>query len=186
MQVTTTAREYDGHPFDLLLDFEARSLRHEPGEKRATGHQALWSGLGFRVGSWNLALTLAEVSEIIMVPRLTRVPGAKPWVRGIANLRGTVITVVDFAGFLGAPRERDHSRQRVLVLQGQSWSSGLLVDEVYGMRAFQEGEQLPRAEIPDSVLQVYVTGAFRSDDALWQVFNPSRLLNDGGFLATAA
>ena len=185
MQLASTESNETIHPFEQLLDIERRSLRHELSGGRSTAAGAVWSGLGFRVGDWQLAVTLAEVAEIVKVPSLTRVPGAKGWVHGIANLRGTVLTVVDLAGFLGLQKRRSRMQTRLLVLRAEAWTSGLMVDEVYGMRAFYEGDEATDVEPVASALQPYVTGAFRSDGSAWYVFNPSRLLNDSGFLATA-
>jgi len=52
--------------------------------------------LALRLSSWNLLFSMDDVAEIIPVPRnITRVPGVKRWLLGIANLRGKVISVSD-------------------------------------------------------------------------------------------
>lgn len=185
MQPASIETEVVINPFAQLLDIEQRSLRHEPSEGRSMAVGAVWSGLGFRVGDWQLAVTLEEVSEIAKVPSLTRVPGSKPWVKGVANLRGTVLTAVEFARFLGLEKRRSTMQRRLLVLRADAWTSGLVVDEVYGMRAFHEGDEVTEEEPVAPILQPYVASAYRSDESVWYVFNPSRLLNDSRFLATA-
>jgi twitching motility protein PilI len=59
-----------------------------------------WSGIAFRVGDNSLIAALDEVVEILDMPKLARVPLAQPWVCGIANIRGNMLPVVDFSGFL--------------------------------------------------------------------------------------
>lgn len=172
-------------PFEQLLDIERRSAQHELSEGRSKAAGAVWSGLGFAVGGCHLAVTLEDVAEVVKVPPLTRVPGTKPWVSGIVNLRGTVITAVDFAGYLGLEKRRSTQRRRLLVFSAEAWTSGLIVDEIYGMRAFYDGDQSGRSDSLTSALKSYVAEAYRSEDAVWHVFKPSRLLNDSAFLTTA-
>lgn len=172
-------------PFEQLLDIERRSALHEISEGRSKAAGAVWSGLGFVVGNFHLLVTLEDVAEVVMVPHLTRVPGAKPWVKGIANLRGTVIAAVDFTGFLGLEKRRRTQQRRLLVFSAEGWTSGLIVDEIHGMRAFYEGDQSAPCPTLTTSLKSYVAEAYRSDDAVWHVFKPSRLLNDSAFLTTA-
>jgi twitching motility protein PilI len=172
-------------PFEQLLDIERRSALHELSEGRSKAAGAIWSGLGFVVGDFHLLVTLEDVAEVVKVPRLTRVPGAKPWVKGIANLRGTVITAVEFTGFLGLEKRRSTLQRRLLVFSAEGWTSALIVDEIYGMRAFYDGDQTAHCETLTTSLKSYVAEAYRSDDVVWHVFKPSRLLNDSAFLTTA-
>ncbi|NIW97783.1 MAG: chemotaxis protein CheW, partial [Phycisphaerae bacterium] len=67
---------------------------------------------------------------------ITRIPSAKPWLMGIANLRGTVITIVDLAHFLERNPILPAKTNRIIVARSGDWHYGLLVDEVIGMRHF--------------------------------------------------
>ncbi len=66
-----------------------------------------WVGIGFRLGAERFVTSRADVREVLPIPeQVTRVPGAKPWLRGIANLRGQLLTVVDLKSFLGRRQRR--------------------------------------------------------------------------------
>ena len=56
--------------------------------------------LGFQCGGDNWVIELAEAGEILPPPPLSTVPLTRPWFRGLANVRGTLYGVVDFAAFL--------------------------------------------------------------------------------------
>ena len=59
--------------------------------------------LGFQCGSDNWLIRLAEAGEILPPPPLSAVPLTRPWFRGLANVRGSLYGVVDFAAFNGQP-----------------------------------------------------------------------------------
>lgn len=59
-----------------------------------------WSGVGFVLDGKKYVAPLDEVSEILSVPAYTRIPGARSWMKGVANVRGRLMTVMDLSGFL--------------------------------------------------------------------------------------
>ena len=72
----------------------------------------LWRGIAFRLGAKRLAASFAEVVEIISVPPLTPVPGADTWLLGVANLRSSLLPIVDLKQFLEGERTVLHESQR--------------------------------------------------------------------------
>src|SRR3546814_7189141 len=98
------ATQQQTQPFDVLLDYERRSLSHEPGRPEqieAAGH---WRGVGFRLGMRRLLVGFDEVVEIIPLPAATPVPGAASWMLGVANVRGTLLPIVDLKQFMDDER----------------------------------------------------------------------------------
>ncbi|MFY8062879.1 MAG: chemotaxis protein CheW, partial [Usitatibacteraceae bacterium] len=63
--------------------------------------RAFASKLGFQVGDESWIVNLADVAEVIPVPAFVPVPQTRPWFCGVANVRGKLFSVVDFAGFQG-------------------------------------------------------------------------------------
>jgi len=74
-------------PFDLLQELERRSRAAVAGistDEMSTE----WVGVGFRIGQEQFVASREQVREVLMLPEgMTRVPGAKRWLLGIANLR---------------------------------------------------------------------------------------------------
>ena len=90
-------------PFELLLELERRARAAIAAREGAPASADEWVGIGFRLGAERFVTARADVREVLPIPeQVTRVPGAKPWLRGIANLRGQLLTVVDLKSFLGA------------------------------------------------------------------------------------
>ncbi len=65
------------------------------------GRRPAASKLGLQVGDDRWLVDLADAGEVIPVPPITAVPLTRPWFAGVANIRGNLYSVVDFAAFLG-------------------------------------------------------------------------------------
>ena len=90
-------------PFELLVELERRARAAIAAREGTPAASDEWVGIGFRLGAERFVTSRADVREVLPIPeQVTRVPGAKPWLRGIANLRGQLLTVVDLKSFLGA------------------------------------------------------------------------------------
>jgi hypothetical protein len=90
-------------PFDLLRELERRSMAAAAGIGAGGGTVEEWVGVGFRVGDEQFVMARDEIREVLMVPpAVTRVPGAKPWLKGLANVRGHLLPLADLREFLGA------------------------------------------------------------------------------------
>ncbi|MGE0080486.1 MAG: chemotaxis protein CheW [Thiohalomonadaceae bacterium] len=174
-------------PFELLFELESRALAHAFGLPQREEVRKIWHGVGFRLGGIALVVPLGQVREVLVSPPVSRVPGAKPWVAGIANVRGTLLPILDLQGFLSIRSTLRGRRTRVLVVEHGGVAAGLMVDEVLGLRHFFEEEdraaQLPMAA--DSIRN-YLVGAFSQAGQLWGVFDMHRLIQDPDFMQVAA
>lgn len=93
--------------------------------------RAVWeTWVTFALAGETYALPVEAIQEILRVGTITRVPDAPHPVRGILNLRGRVVPVVDLRVRLGLPRVEPGSRSRVLVANARGRLIGLLVDTV--------------------------------------------------------
>ena len=144
-----------------------------------------WSGIAFRVGNNNLLAPLDAVVEILEMPRLARVPLAQPWVLGIANIRGNLLPVVDISVFLGGEETSTGSKSRVLVIDHNGVYSGLVVDEVYGLKHFMESESAESSPDVDEFLLQYVSTGFRRDGKEWREFSLTALAETPQFMLAA-
>jgi twitching motility protein PilI len=174
------------HPFDWLLAIEQRNRERAvtPSAEVSTA-TATKGQLAVRLGNWNLMFFMDDVVEIIPVPRVTPVPGVKPWLLGIANSRGNVLSVIDLVQFLGSGHTVSLPSSRLLVVHANEWIYGLLVDDVIGMRQFGADRKLSNLGAVPSRLRDYLAAAFESEGQLWLSFNTQQLLNDPTFLDAA-
>jgi twitching motility protein PilI len=173
--------------FDALRDLERRCLERGAGLPKQEASPEIWAGVLFRISDVPLLSPLEEVSEVLEVPRdITSVPGAKPWVRGVANNRGTLLPIFDIQALLFGASITRNPRNRVLVARQEELPYGLLVSEVVGIRHFEVSARIAevrgvRGELADVVVGGFALGAER-----YAVFSPKQLGLDARFRLAAA
>ncbi|NWA01105.1 chemotaxis protein CheW [Pseudomonas gingeri] len=171
--------------FQLLLEIDQRCRLLAADLPSQEARQDTWSGIGFRLGEQWYVAPMGEVAEVLHEPRYTLLPGVKPWVRGVANLRGRLLPIMDLCGFFGHELSVLRKQRRVLVLEYKEVFAGLLVDEVAGMQHFPQGSrQMHSVERPELVVAPFVQGCFERGRSWW-VFSPFVLAQAPGFLDVA-
>ncbi len=118
----------------------------------------------FSVLGHDWAVHLDQVAELIEIQDCTPMPGVKPWVLGVSNLRGKLLPVIDFAQFLGGQLSVAHRLQRLVVLDRQDTFVGLVVDAVNGMRYFSKESHETDVRDVHETLRPFIQGFYRADD----------------------
>lgn len=178
-------------PFELLERLDRDCLATAKGLPAEDHVPNRWKGILFELAGAALLAPMAEIAEIATPPRLTRVPGAKDWVLGVANMRGTLLPVMDLSGFLfGINSSRDARQQRILVAQNQEFFVGLLVDSVTGLKQYNENQWQASASGAATqhaaVLERFLDGAYGDDQTRYPVFRFVRLAQDEAFTEVQA
>jgi twitching motility protein PilI len=108
----------------LSLQLQAAASRDNSGSR-----------LGFRVGDVNWLVSLSDTEEVIPVPPIVKVPGARRWFRGVTNIRGNLFAVSDFSDFMGQGVTPEHADCRLLVPHHDfGVNSALLVRSTLGLK----------------------------------------------------
>ena len=173
-------------PFNTLRDVEKRSLIHAVGLPEQALAQGTWSGIAFQVADLNLVSEISDIVEILTVPSLTVVPGAKDWVMGVANVRGTLVPVIAFRLFLGGGRTTHTKYSRVLVVQQSGGVVGLLIDEVQGQRHFLVEDLSQAGHYAEQAIAPYLTREYLKGEEFWGAVDFTRLVNNPVFMQAAA
>lgn len=174
------------HPFDLLLDYEQRALANTAALPSRDEVQAQWVGLGFRIGKNRLMADMSQVKEILELPEFTSVPGVKSWVIGVANVRGSLLPLIDLKGYLLGEDILHRRKGRVIVIEYKGFNTGLLVEEIYGMRHFVEADEVADRPDLDEALEPYIERSYRQGDEHWPVFSFDRLTGEPRFQQASA
>ena len=91
--------------------------------------------LGVVIGGTRWLFDLQQAGEIVAVGALTTVPLTQPWFLGLTNIRGNLISVVDFAHFQGNPPTTIDKQCRIIAFAPSlGFNGGLLVSRVLGLR----------------------------------------------------
>ncbi|MEJ2534003.1 MAG: chemotaxis protein CheW [Gammaproteobacteria bacterium] len=171
--------------FARLLEYERRAAAAQ-GDSRAPAAVGDWSGLAFRLGNQRLVCGMDRVYESLTLPAITRVPGAKHFILGLANVRGELLTVVDLGCFLDGIRSARTGQSRLLASSLRGRPVGLLVDEVYGQRNFAEGDMEEADMDESSPLRALVRRQCHSGSDTWHELDLDTLFNEPQFLDGAA
>ena len=172
--------------FDVLVDYERRSLAHEAGLPEQLDAPGLWRGVGFRIGKRRLAASFDEVVEILPMPQVTPVPGAQPWMLGVANIRGNLLPIVDLKQFLEGERTVLHEAQRVLIVRQPDGDVAVTIDQLFGQRSFLQEQEVPSEPLADGRYSHFIDRAYQFNDDTWGIFSLDRLSRTPEFRQAAA
>jgi twitching motility protein PilI len=183
----TSLRSLRDRPFELLKELEKRSRAVAAANIPETTTGREWVGVAFRMGGETFLVAREETREVLGYPAVvTRIPGARNWVKGLANVRGQLLPMLDLRQFLGSGATASGRNTRVVVVNHREIPAGLMVDEVLGFRRFAEAEF--NAEAPPTVIRCdsYLAGAFRRGGEVWPVLSLKSLVESQSFLQAAS
>jgi chemotaxis signal transduction protein len=116
-----------------------------------------------RLGHARYAVPMADVAEVIPVPRVTRVPGMPIWLAGVVNWRGHVLPLLDLRSLLGEPSSPLPTSSRVVVLSRDGVEAGLVVELVTGLLPPIAAAPLPAPSTASSEAVDLVVGVVDAD-----------------------
>jgi twitching motility protein PilI len=183
----SSLRALRDRPFELLKELEKRSRTVAAANVTETDAGQEWVGVAFRMGGETFLVAREETREVLGYPAaVTRIPGAKSWVKGLANVRGALMPMLDLRQFLGSGATTAGRNTRIVVVNHRDVPAGLMVDEVLGFRRFAESEF--NAEAPPTVIRCdsYLAGAFRRGGEVWPVLSLKTLVESQSFLQAAS
>jgi len=183
----TSLRSLRDRPFELLKELEKRSRTMAPASAPEASAGREWVGVACRMGGETFLIAREETREVLGYPAaITRIPGAKSWVKGLANVRGSLLPMLDLRQFLGSGVTSPGRNTRVVVVNHREIPAGLIVDEVLGFRRFAESEF--SAEAPPTVIrcEAFLAGAFRRGGEVWPVLSLKSLVESQSFLQAAS
>ena len=140
-----------------ILRGRARALAlplDEDGPESAT----LLDVLEFRLAEERYAVETRHVREVYPLKDLTPLPGTPPFVRGIVNVRGRILPVVDLKKFFDLPEQGVTDLHRIIVVEGNDLTLGLLADAVVGMRSVPAGSLQPSLPTLTGIRSDYLKG----------------------------
>lgn len=132
--------------------------------------------LAFRCGGESFAAPVAKVREIIGIQQITAVPKTAAHVKGVLNLRGRVIPVIDLRRRLGMDERPYDARTCIVVMQpeagGGSYYVGVVVDTVSEVVSIFEDDVQPAGDVTLGLIQSpFVAGVARVRDRLKILLN---------------
>lgn len=131
----------------------------------------------FSLCSEQYAVPLLKVKEVIALTETTPVPYAPPYFKGIMNLRGQVISVIDLRTKLKMPKAEASAETAIIILDLSPLSLGVIVDSVESVLAVDLGEIQPPPEVGGGANTSYIKGVTRKDKKLILLLDIERTLS---------
>ena len=130
----------------------------------------------FQLGKEIFGIDTNLIKEIIRYPEITEVPKAPKYLKGLANLRGIIIPVIDTRIKLDISNIEITPHTRVLILDIGKTFLGLIVDQVKGVIDVEENEVEPPPQVLSSEIEKeYISGVIRKNGQLIQLLEKSML-----------
>jgi purine-binding chemotaxis protein CheW len=120
------------HPAEVLqarLQQRAKAYAAAAEKEAVVSDEATYTLLTFRLGTERYALEVRYVRGVRPVSNLTRVPGTPVFYRGVVNVRGKIITVLDLLGFFGSG-SMDATSRELILLSAAGLELALLADHI--------------------------------------------------------
>ena len=171
-------------PFERLQQIDSRCRSLAAGLPSQEEVVQSWAGVGFRMGSRYYVAPMGEVGEVLHEPRYTQLPGVQGWVKGVANVRGRLLPVIDLCGYFGLELSALRKQRRLLLVDHQEVFAGLTVDEVFGMQHFSVDDFSELTPPVESAIRPFLYGVFQRERP-WLVFSPRALASNPDFLSVA-
>ena len=134
----------------------------------------------FKSGNEYFGLKIQYVSEIIQFQAITAIPETADYIKGLINLRGKIIPVIDISlRFKQEPVEYN-DRTCIIVIKVQSTLVGLIIEKIAEVVEIREENILPPPSIgkSDKVQNKYVYGIGKVGDSVKLLLDPEKLLHD--------
>lgn len=150
-----------------------------------TDHLEVWEEdtlkdkyLIFSLGKEEYGIDICHVMEIIGIQPITPIPEMPAYLKGIINLRGKIIPIMDVRlRFRKEPREYD-DRTCIIIVVMQDLSVGLVVDEVAEVLTLKEGDIVPPPQVHKGIQNRYVKGIGKAGEAVKLLLDCEKLLTD--------
>jgi purine-binding chemotaxis protein CheW len=132
--------------------------------------------IAFRVGKQEFSINVTSVREIRGWTSATILPKAPRYIRGVINLRGAVLPIVDFAVRLGLPSSEPTARNVIIVVQIEQKQIGLLVDAVSDIITLNHAHIQPAPDISSESVSSFVRGLIPVDGRMISLISLDNVL----------
>ncbi|MCC3244859.1 chemotaxis protein CheW [Methylocystis sp. WRRC1] len=132
--------------------------------------------IAFHVGSQTYCIDIMAVREIRGWTPATPLPHAPGYVRGVINLRGAVLPVIDLAARLALPIKEPTARHAVIVVQNESQVVGLLVEAVSNIMMVSPDAIQPTPEVASELSRSFIKGIVAAESEVISVLVIKNLL----------
>jgi purine-binding chemotaxis protein CheW len=139
------------------------------------------SYLTFKLGNEVFGVHVSQVLNILEMTRITKVPKSPKYMRGVINLRGMVLPVIDTRIRVGLPEAEDQKNTCIIVMElsvdGIDFNVGTIVDEVLSVIEIYENQTEPPPSLGNNYKSDFIVGMAKTDENFTMIIDMNRLFS---------
>lgn len=165
-------------PYQLLSELQDKvSVQSQLNKSLADDR---WRGVSFELAGHTFITSVVDVSEIIPCIYLHPLPGVKPWVKGVIQIRGELIIINDLSAFIFGKEAKLTDKSRILIKKYQNEKVGFLIEKVFGMQIIHKDATRP---LHDSDFdKPYIHQAYEQENSDIPILDMHALISHPSFL----
>ncbi len=130
----------------------------------------------FAIDTEEYGLEILKVQEVVRLPHITRLPRAPLFIKGVINLRGNIIPIIDLREKFGLKSEKYTETTRVIIIEVVDKKLGMIVDNVSQVVRVAESSIAPPPPMISGEANQYLAGVVRLDERLIILLNVENIL----------
>jgi purine-binding chemotaxis protein CheW len=136
--------------------------------------------VSFQLDKELYGIEITKVREIILIAEITRIPQTPHYVKGLINLRSTVIPVIDLRSLFGLQQGEMTDESRIMVLQASGKTIGIVVDAVSEVLRVKRDQMAPPPPTVAGLGREYLTGIVQLEKQLLIMLDIDKILDRNG------
>lgn len=133
----------------------------------------------FKLGREEYGVSILQVQEIKRITDITRVPNTPDYIKGVINLRGSVLPVIDLKNRLNLPQQTSTEDTRIIIVKVEELSIGMVVDAVSEVLTISQQHVDSPEVVAGSVSANYLSGVGKLEDRLLILLNLEAIIGIG-------
>ncbi len=168
----------DNRSYDIrsILD-EMRQEYWQGLSEKTEEQEELLECITFTLGGEEYAFETGFAAEVIRVPKLVKLPGSNSLIVGIFNLRGEIIAAMDIRPLLGIAASALTASARIIVIKGETFTTGILTESVQGVHSLPLGMFEPIVKSVAPSAREFLRGQINRNGEMLMLLDIARLLD---------
>lgn len=133
----------------------------------------------FRLDNETYGINVMQVQEVLRYSEVAPVPGAPPYVLGIINLRGNVVTVIDTRLRFGLEQTETTDQTRIVIIETENQVVGILVDAVAEVVYLRQSEIETTPNVGNDETAKFIQGVCHKNNELLILVDLEKMMSDG-------
>ena len=136
--------------------------------------------VSFKIGDEFYGIDIMAVKEILKEKKFTRVPNALEFVRGVLNLRGDIIPVIDLAKMfnLGNGKKITNDLQSIIIIKVENLLIGIIVEQIQHVIPLRKSDIQPPSPLLGSINERYISGVVDINNRLYVILDTDSVFSD--------